>query len=53
MRFRTKLALLGGVAYAAKWVYDTHVAPRQPGAQAFRNESDGAPALERRERTPE
>jgi hypothetical protein len=33
MRFRTKLVLLGAVAYAAKWAYDTHVAPRQQGAQ--------------------
>jgi hypothetical protein len=33
MRFRTKLALLGGAAYAAKWVYDTHVAPRQQAGQ--------------------
>jgi hypothetical protein len=105
MRFRTKLALLGGAAYVAKWVYDTHVAPRQqpgrvgydtptgtnpsakysePGyegksfgqavnqdqelvdglvqdsegnlrqaAQAFRDESAGAPALERQEQTRE
>jgi len=29
MRFRTKLALLGGVAYAAKWAYGNYVAPRQ------------------------
>jgi hypothetical protein len=33
MRFRTKLVLLGGVAYAVKWVYETHVAPRQQGGQ--------------------
>src|SRR6476646_5829509 len=32
MRFRTKLVLLGGLAYAVKWAYDTHVAPgRQAG----------------------
>ncbi len=34
MRFRTKLVVLGGLAYAVKWVYDTHVAPRQQGGQA-------------------
>lgn len=29
MRFRTKLALLGGAVYAAKWAYGNYVAPRQ------------------------
>jgi hypothetical protein len=29
MRFLTKLALLGGAAYAAKWAYDNYVAPDQ------------------------
>jgi hypothetical protein len=33
MRFRTKLVLLGGLAYAAKWAYDTHVAPGQQAGQ--------------------
>ena len=29
MRFLTKLALLGGAAYAAKWAYDNYVATDQ------------------------
>src|SRR5437016_835580 len=33
MRFRTKLVLLGGAAYAVKWVYDTHVAPREQAGE--------------------
>jgi len=103
MRFITKLAVLGGAAYAAKWAYDNYVAPgqqrigydtptgtdpnakyAQPGyegkslgqavnqdqeladrlvresngdlgdaAATFREESAGAPALERQERTQE
>jgi hypothetical protein len=32
MRFLTKLALLGGAAYAAKWAYDNYVAPDQQSA---------------------
>src|SRR4051794_33599094 len=29
MRFLTKVALLGGVAYAAKWAYDNKISARQ------------------------
>jgi len=29
MRFITKLVMLGGAAYAAKWAYDNYLAPAQ------------------------